>query len=59
MFQGLLLELESSNHLYMPTDEDNGSGSTVRVDSNGIEINSGVFLNHFFHSFSSNSLLVF
>ena len=40
-------KLESSEHLYMPTDEDNGSGSTIRVDSNGIEINSGVFLNHF------------
>uniref|UniRef100_A0A8R7RC39 Aminotransferase-like plant mobile domain-containing protein n=1 Tax=Triticum urartu TaxID=4572 RepID=A0A8R7RC39_TRIUA len=33
-------KLESSNHLYMPTEEDNGSGSTIRVDSNGIEINS-------------------
>ncbi|XP_020195495.1 uncharacterized protein [Aegilops tauschii subsp. strangulata] len=33
-------KLESSEHLYMPTDEDNGSGSTIRVDSNGIEINS-------------------
>ncbi|XP_020165726.1 uncharacterized protein [Aegilops tauschii subsp. strangulata] len=33
-------KLESSDHLYMPTNEDNGSGSTIRVDSNGIEINS-------------------
>ncbi|XBH87669.1 hypothetical protein VPH35_075087 [Triticum aestivum] len=33
-------KLESSNHLYMPTEEDNGSGSTIRVDSNGTEINS-------------------
>lgn len=34
------VKVESSGHLYMPTDEGNGSGSTVRVDSNGIEINS-------------------
>ncbi|XBI04710.1 hypothetical protein VPH35_132957 [Triticum aestivum] len=33
-------KLESSDHLYMPTDEDNGSGSTIRVDSNGIEMGS-------------------
>ncbi|XP_044439347.1 uncharacterized protein [Triticum aestivum] len=33
-------KLESSDNLYMPTDEDTGSGSTIRVDSNGIEINS-------------------
>uniref|UniRef100_A0A8R7UWR1 Uncharacterized protein n=1 Tax=Triticum urartu TaxID=4572 RepID=A0A8R7UWR1_TRIUA len=33
-------KLESSEHLYMPSDEDNGSGSTTRVDSNGIEMGS-------------------
>ncbi|XP_044405358.1 uncharacterized protein [Triticum aestivum] len=33
-------KLESSEHLYMPSDEDIGSGSTIRVDSNGIEIGS-------------------
>ena len=41
-------KLESSDHLYMPTDEDNGSDSTIRVDSNGIEIGSGMLLHHFF-----------
>ncbi|XBH87834.1 hypothetical protein VPH35_075219 [Triticum aestivum] len=34
-------KLESFDHLYMPTDEDNGSGSTIRVGSNGIEMGSG------------------
>lgn len=33
-------KLESSEHLYMPSDEGNGSGGTIRVDSNGMEINS-------------------
>lgn len=37
------LKLESSEDKYMPTNEGTGSGSTVRVDSNGIEINIGLF----------------
>ena len=41
-------KLESSEHLYMPSDKDNGFGSTIRVDSNGIEIGSGMLLQHFF-----------
>ena len=41
-------KLESSEHLYLTSDKDNWSGSTIRVDSNGIEIGSGMLLHHFF-----------
>ena len=45
-------KLESSEHLYMSSDKDNGSGSTIRVDSNGIEMGSGVLLHRFFSFFT-------